>query len=241
MKIIITIVVLINTVSLSAQDCFMEEHSVNHKDMWLSCSDMQNPNPSNGNSKWILYDLGYTYNLGTSRFWNYNETGKTDRGIKSYTLDISLDGNNWINTGTYHLDEAPGNSQYSGQLGPDLRNRDARFILLTVLDTWGHFCAGVSEVKFHLGTTPNGDPDIYIDNEQILVLPDKNLDTFVILGNMNHYKISIVDGQGHIIDRLDNSTNEIVIHLHDLPNQIHLIRIQNETNSNLFFENILKN
>jgi len=120
-------------------------------DTWLSCNTSTNPNSLRGNGHWLMYDLGYTYNLTTTHFWNYNVNGQTGQGIRDCIIDYSIDGNNWANALTFQIPQAPGNSNYTGISGPDLGGINARYVLLTANSNWGGSCAGLSEVRFDLG------------------------------------------------------------------------------------------
>jgi len=137
--------------TLAQQDCYDNTHSVTVNDSWLSCNTSANPNLARGNTHWIMYDLGYIYNLTTTHFWNYNVAGQQGQGIKDCIIDYSTDGSNWVNATTFQLAQATGNSNYNGVSGPDLGGINARYILLTASSSWGSSCAGLSEVRFDLG------------------------------------------------------------------------------------------
>lgn len=136
-----------STISIWAQ-CTDDTHSTNVLDSWESCEESTNPNPARGVSHWILYDLGYVYDLTTTHFWNYNVTGATSKGFKNVQIDYAIDRNNWQEAGQFQLAEATGSSNYQGEAGLDMTGISARYILLTVADTWGSSdCAGLSEFK----------------------------------------------------------------------------------------------
>lgn len=136
---------------LAQQDCYDNTHSVTVNDSWLSCNTSVNPNALRGTGHWIMYDLGYIYNLTTTHFWNYNVAGQQGQGIKDCIIDFSTDGSNWINATTFQLAQATGNSSYGGVSGPNLGGINARYVLLTASSSWGSSCAGLSEVRFDLG------------------------------------------------------------------------------------------
>ncbi len=136
--------------SLSGQ-CNSTAYSTKPKDSWLSCQTSMNPNNSRGDSHWLKYDLGYVYELGMTKFWNYNVTNLTGRGFKQVAIDYSLDGVSWIAAGVFQLPEADENANYAGVEGIDLSNITARYVLITALSNWnGGICAGLSEVKFEV-------------------------------------------------------------------------------------------
>lgn len=80
--------------------CKSPTYSTNPSDSWISCQVNNNPNSNRGNSHWLKYDLGYIYELGATKFWNYNVTNLTGNGFKRIVIDYSLDGTNWIEAGT---------------------------------------------------------------------------------------------------------------------------------------------
>jgi len=151
MKIIFSILFILSTLLVHAQICHDDTHSTNVFDSWVSCQTAQNPNPARGNSHWVMYDLGYVYSLGVTYLWNYNVMGQTDRGMKNLVIDYSLDGITWNQIVTYQLSQATGLPTYIGSFGPDLNGIDARYVLITAIDTWGSTgCAGLSEIKFNI-------------------------------------------------------------------------------------------
>lgn len=151
-KLTITFIsILFTNYIVAQQNCYDNSHSVLVNDAWLSCNTSPNPNPARSNGHWIMYDLGYTYNLTTTHFWNYNVSGQTGQGIRDCIIDYSLDGNNWANSATFQIAQAAGNNSYIGVSGPDLGGINARYVLLTASSTWGSSCAGLSEVRFDLG------------------------------------------------------------------------------------------
>ncbi len=116
---------------------------------WTSCEHSNNPNTQRPMSHWIQYDLGQAYKLGSSRVWNYNETGATDKGFRDVYIDYSIDGTNWIFHSEYYFPKAPGQDGYEGFAGPDFQGLEARYILITAKNTWpGSSCAGLAEIAF---------------------------------------------------------------------------------------------
>lgn len=141
---------------LQAQ-CTNNTQSTNTADAWLSCEMIANPNTNRGVGHWLLYNLGYTYGMGTTTFWNYNIEGETGKGFKEVAIDYSLDGIAWTEAGVFQLAQAPGSSDYAGVSGLDLTGINARYILITALSTWnGGSCAGLSEVRFHVNPSTEG-------------------------------------------------------------------------------------
>ncbi len=131
--------------------CASNEHSNVWKDSWISCQTKASPNPARANSHWIMYDFGAPYNLTTTRVWNANEQGATNKGLKDIIVDYSLDGNTWTKLGNYQFNQAPGTNTYKGFAGPNFGGTNARYVLITVVTTWGNNCASLAEIKFNLG------------------------------------------------------------------------------------------
>lgn len=148
--------------SVSGQ-CFDADNNI-WKDTWASCQKTANPNPENGNSHWIQYDLGTSRNLSETWVWNTNDPNKLDRGFNQVKVDYSDDGETWTTWGEMNFPKAKGEAIYGGFAGPDLQNVKARFVLITALSNHGDTtCTGLAEVKFNL--LPNDDPGIPIREE----------------------------------------------------------------------------
>lgn len=151
MKKIILLVSMLFIASLSYGQCNESTHSNNPTDNWESCSMKANPNSQRGDSHWIKYDLGYIYPIVTSYVWNYNVSGQTTKGFKDVMIDYSIDGETWVELGTFTFQEASGSSIYSGFEGPDFGDVGARYILITALNNYGNSCYGLAECKFDIG------------------------------------------------------------------------------------------
>jgi len=134
-----------------------DEHSTNEEDMWESCTPAPNPNPARGISHWIQYDFNELYILNTSHIWNYNASGNLGNGFKEVVIDYSEDGVNWVELGTYLWDQANGQGDYTGFMGPDFNGVVARYVLITALSTHdpNASCAGFSELILDAMTCPN--------------------------------------------------------------------------------------
>lgn len=146
-NIIIIIIVLFAFAKMSIGQCNMDRHNTNAFDGWVSCTMAPNPNAANGNSHWILYDLGENKNLYTSQFWNINHPSHLDWGIRTIRVEHSLDNANWTSLGDFTFPQAPGQSIYEGFEGPDFEAVTARYILLTAINNYGGSCSGFGELK----------------------------------------------------------------------------------------------
>ena len=145
---LLIIIITISSFRINSQ-CLTDAHSNYPADQWLSCNLQTNPNPTRGNTHWILYDLGQSYTLLESHIWNYNASGNTDKGFKNVGIDYSLNGTNWTQWGTMLFPQASGLSDYVGFTGPDFASTNARYVLFTAIDGWTGTptCLGLGEVK----------------------------------------------------------------------------------------------
>jgi len=109
-----------------------------------------NPNTPRGMTHWIMYDLGTTYLLADLHIWNINDPDHLDRGAMNIAIDISTDGENWIEQGSYFLGQGTGSSIYEGEDLTDLDGAEAHYLLITVLDSYGATCSGISELKIEV-------------------------------------------------------------------------------------------
>jgi len=131
--------------------CNENRHSTNWYDGWISCEQSTNPNTANENSHWLMYNFKQIYHLNQIHIWNLNDPNNLNAGVKEVILDYSLDGNNWINWGTFTVEKANGIGIYSGVEGPDLQGLAAQYVLITAKSTWGgQTCAGFGEIRFEV-------------------------------------------------------------------------------------------
>jgi hypothetical protein len=140
----------------------------------VSCEVSPNPNPTYGDSHWIMYDFGYEYQLLESVFWNSNEPNNINFGIQEFNVDYSRDGVTWISLGSFTLNQASGLSNYEGEEGPDFEKANARYVLITPTSNYGGSCYGFSELKISIT-----DPLEIVDEEDgfnALVYPNPFVD-----------------------------------------------------------------
>jgi len=78
--------------------------------------------------------------------------GTLKDGIKKIAIDISLNGLEWEEVAEFELAESKGSGFYTGEAGPDLKGRVAKYILLSGLENYGGECFGLSEIR--IGMTP---------------------------------------------------------------------------------------
>ncbi len=149
-RFILSLVSVLLTTFVSHAQCFLDRHSTDWNDGWVSCTMTPNPNTVRGTSHWIQYDLGQNYILEEMHLWNSNEFGKTDRGIQEYYVDYSLDGLTWTELGLFNLDQASGSGFFEGNIGPDFDDTEARYVLITPISNHGGTCYGLAEIRINV-------------------------------------------------------------------------------------------
>jgi len=208
---LVLVLLLVNVVSFA--QCRDDTHSTNQADSWVSCESSPNPNTFRGDSHWVLYDLGYMYQLGIATIWNYNVENETGKGFKDVLVDYSINGIDWITAGQFQLPQASGNNNYTGYRDFDFGDIGARYILLTAQNNWdGSGCAGISEFKVEV----NGSP-LPIDLLEFLAQPKED---YISLNwktrdeiNFSHFEIerSVDATSFSFLDQVqgnnDNNTN----------------------------------
>lgn len=95
----------------------------------------------------LVFSLGGSYNLQTTRVWNYNETCCTAFGARSVEVSASSDNLIWTVVGTNTLVQAGGGPVEPAQ---DFNTpaADARYVRLRLLSNYGGALFGLSEVRF---------------------------------------------------------------------------------------------
>ena len=153
--------------------CYPDRHSTSFQDGWYSCVKAVNPNSNiRPVSHWLMYDLGFVYALGTSKFWNANTPEFQERGIKKASIDYSLDGTTWTELGTYDFTAGWSSPIYEGEEGPDFEGIQARYLLLTGLESHGdNQCMGFSEWKIDLAGQTTAIEEISA-NDDLKVYPN---------------------------------------------------------------------
>ncbi len=147
---LLTTILLLGLTEINAQ-CYPDRHSTSVYDSWLSDEKNPNPNTTRGLSHWIMYDLGSTYNLGQTHFWNLNDPDRLAQGMQNFYVDVSADGMTWKEIGEFSLSQASGATNYEGEVGPDFDGEKANYILITVKDNFSDGAiAGFSEMKIEL-------------------------------------------------------------------------------------------
>ena len=142
-----TFFLLLSSLKVGAQ-CYPDRHNTTWFDAWISCRKAPNPNPQRDSSHWILYDFGELYEINSVHFWNLNAPNFVDDGVRRMAIDVSRDGMDWREVGVFSVGQAPALSRYEGEELQDFPVVVGRYVLITVLESWGGACAGFSEIRF---------------------------------------------------------------------------------------------
>ncbi len=124
-----------------------DQHSTLAEDMWLSSSG--GPQPA-----WIQYAFDKAYKLHEMWVWNSNQRLETalGAGVRSVTVQYSMDGDTWTKLGDFELAQAPGQATYAHNTTVDFAGAAARYVKMTINSNWnaGGTLAqcGLSEVRF---------------------------------------------------------------------------------------------
>lgn len=157
---------------LGAQ-AYPERHSNVSDDAWLSGTATQSPNAIRGVVHWIRYDLGETYSLHQSKFWNINTPGLTNAGANFMIIDYSIDGITWFEWGRYTLPQSAGSTFYEGVAGPDFSGLVARYVLINVISNHGNSTlTGIAEVKIDVTPATVAVKDNLLKDVEMVALPN---------------------------------------------------------------------
>ena len=249
-KIIFQVVLLVYAQLTVAQN-FTADASI-WESPWMSCSTSENPNSRRGNSHWIMYDLGLVRNLSKSWIWNVNDPQNLNTGFRTVAVDYSNDGTNWTQQTQMTFPRGTGSAVYSGFAGPDLYGVSARFVLFTVIDTYGDgSCAGIAEVKFNLSPviqTPIADTTNVVNEgtAQTTVLStnkDEIKKSLVLYPNpvtddqlkiVSNYSgeatvaIYAIGGQLMLYEEIDTAPNQpVTLNISKIPRGLFLVKVIN--------------
>jgi len=216
---------LFSSLQLGAQ-CYPDRHNTTWFDAWISCRMAPNPNPQRDSSHWILYDFGELYEINSVHFWNLNAPNFVDAGVRRMAIDVSRDGVDWREVGVFTVAKAPALSRYEGEDLVDFPAVVGRYVLITVLESWGDRCAGFSEIRFGVdsvittdvrNTKPPTEQDWYFD-----VSPNPSTSNPVVVrvyyAQKGQYTVEDVTGKTLLQGQWNNASpiGEISI---DLPHQ----------------------
>lgn len=209
-------------------------HNTNPADAWISCTGEVNPNPERSQAHWIHYDFGANYLMGTSVLWNYNAVGDTDNGMQDVVIDYSMDGVEWIEWGSYTLNEAPGTEGYLGDMGPDFGGVEARYMLISADNNYGGPCYGFSELKIEVEPGSVGVDEPAAPLFQFGLYPNPTQGACVVqLQEWQQATIRVLDLEGALIQALRPDSPTTQMDLTNLPAGMYLIQVvtQNGTHA----------
>ncbi len=231
--------------NITYAQCYLDRHNTTWYDGWVSCEKKISPNPARGSGHWLLYSLGHRYVLGKSHFWNHNVPNSLNYGAKEIAIDYSLDGVIWNTYGNVSLSQATGENIYEGEDGPDLLAVDARYVLITVLETHGGSCAGISEVKIGVSLSTAIDSEVYHNqciSAEIYPNPIANFINVHLSSACGEKSIiHVTDASGRKVSAdysVEDGNQTITIPARDLPAGLYMIHIKN--GSKLMQERVVK-
>lgn len=237
MKKIYLLLLCVVYLSSSGAQCFMDQHNTNWNDGWLSCQESASPNPTRGKGHWIMYSLGYKYALGQSKFWNHNEADALNNGVRSFALDVSLDGVDWTEWKVFDLPMASGSPIYEGIDGPDLEKIPARYILLTALDNYGGPCYGFAEMKVDVEVLSQTENEV--ECTTISAFPNPFTDQVYVnisgkcAGNGTVVLEDLMGRQVTSPQRIGQSYNTVTIATAQLTPGVYLVKVSGENGTSL--------
>jgi hypothetical protein len=201
-------------------------HSAFEDDAWLSCQGSENPNTERTQEHWILYDFGDYYFLNESHFWNYNFMGSTNNGIASATIDLSINGTDWMWWGDFNLQEAPGSDSYYGESGPDFDGIVARYLLISVVANHGGNCYGFSELQLQVdpGVIGINDPEMQAFGFSIHPNPAKDFTTVQLNRDLDS-EIRLLSSSGELISTIRSHAESTELDLQGLSAGVYMIEV----------------
>lgn len=118
---------------------------------WVSCETSANPNPARGTGHWILYEFDESHYIDSSYVWNANRSGESATGIKDVIIDYSIDGNTWVELGSFTFPQGTELESYEGFQGPVFGSEYIKKILITVQSVHGGgSCVSLGEIQFQV-------------------------------------------------------------------------------------------
>ena len=120
-----------------------DQHSVEIGDTWMST-------PMGDTPLQLEYEFDKAYPLYEMWVWNYNMALEPmlNFGVKDVTVEHSLDGVEWTLLGEEEFNQAPGEDTYVANTAVPFNGAVARYVRLTINNTWGGAQYGLSEVRF---------------------------------------------------------------------------------------------
>lgn len=225
------------TTNLSSQ-CYPDRHSTSVRDGWISCNIKSSPNPARSYTHWIEYDFGTTQNIDGIKIWNSNLPDFEDVAIRELAIDISPDGENWVDLGVFELSEHQPDVLYQGEEVGLSESFSAQKVLFTAISTYGAQCAGLAEVKFSLGNTSTSTDDVKEWTYSVFPNPTSDFINIIIEEpefNIDSYEI--INLKGQILTRIKESGSNFSIDMSGYPSGAYVLKI-NGDNRNLITDKI---
>ena len=228
---IIILLCLVSWQSLSAQ-AYPDRHNTSWNDAWISCETASSPNVKREPGHWIMYDLGDQYALHSSTIWNNNVPGKTNTGLQEVIIDVSDDGTEWMELGTFILTQGPASAFYQGDEGPEFGGVVARYVLISAVSNYGGDCFSLSEVKIEAAITTTTS---FFENEldiELKMAPNPTSDFVTIeLSEMPSgvvkYNLTSAVGKLFMSGELGSKTK--TLNVSELPSGMYTLTIYNES------------
>jgi hypothetical protein len=121
-----------------------DQHSTTPTDMWLSAMGDTSP--------WIQYEFDQAYRFDKMLVWNSNQALETALGwgVKSVTVQTSLDGETWTTVGDFEFAQATGLETYAANTTVDFAGAGAKYVKLVINSNWSVSLKqySLSEVRF---------------------------------------------------------------------------------------------
>ncbi len=83
-------------------------------------------------------------------------------------------------------------------------------------------------------------PDVEVDSDCIKIYPNPAVNYFVIHGVLGLYDLDIINSVGQTVRTIPNVGVEQIVNINGLGAGIYLVRVENQANNLLFFQNIIK-
>lgn len=235
MRKLLPLVVLLLFVSMDlAGQCFPDRHNLSLANAWLSCETSMSPNLARGEGHWIMYDLGTSYALGQTTFWNINNYLRQDDGMQEVTIDLSNNGTTWTEAARFTLPKGPVSGTYEGVSGPDLTDNMARFVLISGLSNYGGDCMGLSEFKVQATPATTGISRIDLGAE-MQASPNPFAQQTIIdvdLQQDGDYRYEVISVQGQVLRQgtveVQGSTAQIIVDGDNLQAGAYIFSVMND-------------
>ncbi|MGE5297512.1 MAG: LamG-like jellyroll fold domain-containing protein [Solirubrobacterales bacterium] len=187
------------------------QHSTTLTDMWLSSKN--GPQPT-----WIQWQFDKTRLLDKMLVWNSNQLLEpvVGFGVKTATIEYSVDDVSWTTLGDFELAQAIGQEDYEANTTVEFGQISARYVKLTVQDNWGGMMPqySLSEVQFYAVPMAAREPSPAVGATG--VAPEATLSWRAGRGAASHQvylskdKQAVIDGTAPMVSTLESSYDAVV-------------------------------